>query len=221
MLGVRAEESLMRDSGFMKSRHPEWRQTGLKNVTLCNPIYDWKEKDIFKYLIENNIEYCKTYDYQVFEREPLRVASVLHAEASAHLKTLKNKDPILYEQIFDIFPEIELQSRYGKQIKKSNKHILEMQEWRDKVGHPFLAIVEWIEANLEGLKKKQALKLVYKAKQGRESRKKKHEDSKYGGFPYYYIFNAIVQGKFKRANLMPTPNEIDIYEKYENMEKIV
>jgi len=221
MLGVRADESFMRNAGFTKSRHPEWRPTDLKNVTICNPIYDWGEKDIFKYLIENSIEYCKTYDFQVFEREPLRVSSVLHAEASRQLKTLKNKDPILYEQIFSIFPQIELQNRYGKQVLKSNKWIKDIQEWRDKVGDPFVAIVKWAEENLEGIKREQALKLIYKSKQGRESRKKTHPDSLYGGYPYFHIFKNVIQGKIKRARLMPTPDEKEIYKKYEDMEKIV
>jgi len=217
-LGLRADESLLRRQGFMKSKHPFYRPSLLKNVTIYNPIYDWSEKDIFKYLYDNNIEYCKSYDLQVFSSVPLRVATVLHSESSRHLAKLKEMDTVLYNQLMEIFPEVEIQARYHKEAKQtSNKKAVIFKYKELANGNPLKAIYLYIEKELEGLKKQQAQKTVLKAKLSRENRIKKVKKSTFGGYPYYYVFEQILKGSFKRISIMPTTNDKEVYYEFENI----
>lgn len=218
-LGLRADESLMRAQGFLSSKHPYFRKTGLPNVTIYNPIYDWSERDVFKYLYEHNIKYCFQYDNQLFNQVPLRVATVLHSEASRYLPQLKGQDPILYNQIMQIFPEIEIQARYLKEAKNTvNIQDIAMEYKKRANNHPIKAILLYIEQNYTGLKKQQAIKVLLSAKSARESRiKKGTSKSKFGGYPYYAVFKTIARGLIKRATMFPVLDDKEIYYEFENI----
>lgn len=62
-MGIRAQESLLRFQGITASTIPYLTKSSLvKNVSMFKPIYDWSEKDIFKYFYDKDIEYCSVHD---------------------------------------------------------------------------------------------------------------------------------------------------------------
>ncbi|NBW22265.1 MAG: peptidase S14, partial [Caulobacteraceae bacterium] len=81
--GIRADESLIRLRSVVNKKNDSYySSTNTQGVMIGKPIYDWSEKDIFKYLYDNKINYAKIYDAQLFNNENLRVSTPLHAESS-------------------------------------------------------------------------------------------------------------------------------------------
>ena len=213
--GIRASESLMRFQGITMSKVCYLtKNLELKNVTMGKPIYDWEEKDVFKYFYEKDIEYCQVYDQQVFNKDPLRVATVLHAEAAKQLHKLKTLDPVLYNQIMDVFPEVDVQARYYKDLVRGQTQKI-AYEYKEKAGGDYWgAILLYIKENISDPKQqKQALQRVARA---RLTRKNKQSLSRpFGGFPALFVFGKVIGGGYKRA-ITPTPLQNDSYFEYED-----
>jgi predicted phosphoadenosine phosphosulfate sulfurtransferase len=115
--GIRASESRFRWRASVNKLIENYINAPLqyKRATLCKPLYDWEEKDIFKYLYDNKIQYCKIYDWQLFAKIDLRTSAWLHPEKSRHLKKLRQIDPQFYDQMLKIFPEQVLHDRYSEE----------------------------------------------------------------------------------------------------------
>ena len=216
LVGIRAQESLMRFSGITNSvvchltKNPY-----LKNATLGKPIYDWKEKDIFKYFYDKKIDYCSVYDMQIFNKDSLRVASVLHAEAAKNLHKVKTLDPVLYNQIMDVFPEVEVQARYYKDaVKGSGSKIAWF--YKDKCGGDYWeAITLYIKENIKDKHQfNMAMQRVMTVRRAR--RNSVGGNNIFGGYPALYVFQKIIGGAYKR-NLQPTGEQKQIYFEYENL----
>lgn len=119
--GIRASESLIRFASCMNKINENYINAvkdGGNNVKFCKPIYDWEENDIFKYFHDRNIQYCKIYDWQMWNGDQFRVATPIHQESAKRFNKLKTLDPILYSQIIDIFPEMLVQERYYKEYDR-------------------------------------------------------------------------------------------------------
>jgi len=60
------------------------------------PIYDWRLDDVWKYIYDNDLDYCEIYDrfyqYGVPNRN-MRVSNVHHETAIAHLYYLQEIEP--------------------------------------------------------------------------------------------------------------------------------
>jgi len=218
LVGIRAQESLMRFSGITQSKVSYLTKNhDLKNATLGKPIYDWSEKDVFKYFYDNKIDYCNVYDMQVFNKDSLRVATVLHAEAAKNLHKVKTLDPILYNQILDVFPEVEVQARYYKDaIKGKNEKIA--WYYRDKCnGDYWEAITLFITENITDKHQyNSAMKGLMTVRQTRRNNIAKNSGSIFGGYPALYVFKQIIGGAYKR-NIMPTSDKNEKYLEYENL----
>jgi predicted phosphoadenosine phosphosulfate sulfurtransferase len=203
-VGIRAEESIVRYRGITGSVIPyKTKSRYMKNITLFKPIYDWSEKDVFKYFYDNHIDYCQIYNDQVFNKDSLRVASELHAEASKRIYKLKTIDPCLYNQIMAVFPEIDVQARYYKD-GISGRALKIAYEYKEKAnGDPWGGIYLYIKENIkdENLYSIVMRKVVnVKIRAG----KNRSGDNPFGGYPALYVFKAILKGEYKRA-LAPTP----------------
>ncbi len=121
--GIRASESLIRFASCMNKLNENYineTKSKVHSVRLCKPIYDWEEKDVFLYFHKNNIEYCKIYDWQMWNGDQFRVATPIHQEASKKFHKLKTLDPVLYEQVIDIFPEMLVQERYYREFNRDS-----------------------------------------------------------------------------------------------------
>ena len=214
-IGLRAQESLMRFSGITSSKIPYMTPSPkMKNVTFFKPIYDWSEKDIFKYFYDKNIEYCKVYDHQVYNKDPLRVASAIHSEAAKNLHKLKTIDPVLYDQIMVVFPEVDVQARYYKSMLKGKTAKI-MWEYKEKAGDPWSAIYLYIKENItDPSSYNSAMEKVSRAIKTRKNNEKPSDIL--GGYPAMYIFGKVLGGGYKR-NITPTSLRKNEFYEYEDL----
>jgi len=149
LTGVRAQESLMRYQSCVIKLNENYICTPPKtgdlqsvpvNVKLCKPIFDWSEDDIFKYLYDNGIPYCSTYDSQLWAGSALRVSTPLHAESAKRFDALRIMEPVFYAQVVDLFPEMLAHERYFKDLDRDAV--------KRQYGQSFEGIRTWIEENI-------------------------------------------------------------------------
>jgi len=198
--GMRADESLFRYQGVMSRKNLNYISQQTKKVSLCKPLYDWSQKDIFKFFYDFNIKYCSIYDAQLFNHMPLRVSTPLHAESAKNFDKIKTLYPVFYQQLIDIFPEMRLQELYYKEYKQSSgENVL------DRYDHTWDGIISYIKDNItDPHEKKLAITRVIAAKRTRDNRLSRGEGQhNLGGFPIRYVFSKIVSGGYKR-NIMAT-----------------
>lgn len=191
--GIRADESLTRLQSCLVKRNENYiNATESKRIKLCKPIYDWKEQDIFVYFFNKKIKYCDIYDKQMWNKQALRVATPLHAESSKILHKLKTCYPKYYEQILDIFPEMEVQELYWSEYDR-NGIIYEYE-------HSFDGIRQYINENIDDKKQRMlAHKRVNTVEKTRNNRLKKGLGThNMGGYPVLHVFKAILAGQYKR-----------------------
>lgn len=118
--GVRAAESLVRYRSVVNKLNENYIcASSFKRVRLCKPIYDFEESDVFKFLRDSGVKWCDAYEAQLMSGLKLRVSTPLHGEAVAQLPGMKRCAPELYARIINEFPEVDLETRYGKDIDKN------------------------------------------------------------------------------------------------------
>lgn len=191
--GIRADESLMRYQGIIaKKNKPHIARSNEPDIFMGRVIYDFSEKDIFKYLYDNKVEYCEIYDNQMFNGEAMRVSTPLHAEAAKKLFKLKTIYPRFYDQLVDLFPDIEIQARYFRDIDRYA--IIE------RYPHTFEGIIEYINDNIDASMQQVASFRVAEARK-RRINNIRNGKGRYGGYPVLYVFKSVVNGNYKRKIL--------------------
>jgi len=119
LTGIRAQESIVRLQAITNKINETYVcSTKSKRVMLGRPIYDWLEDDVFKFFYDNEMRYSEVYDQQHVNGEQLRVATPLHAECAKRFGIFRTREPIFYQQIIDLFPEMALQEIYYKDLDK-------------------------------------------------------------------------------------------------------
>lgn len=204
--GQRCDESMYRLKTVMNTiSKPYISNSGSPRAKLCKPIYDWKEDDIFKYFYDNKIQYCPIYDMQTFNQQALRVATPLHAEASKHIAKLKTLDPVFYNQLAQIFPEVEVQARYSKDL-------MGKAEDYDKIidSYPLgvKGILKYIDENLTGHQAELARRRLRTALHLKRNSMATHPET-FGGYPLRSLFILIIRGGFKRQLMPMKPSDKD------------
>lgn len=127
---------------------------------------------------------------QVFNGQVLRVATPLHAEASKHIEKLKTLDPVFYNQLAQIFPEVEVHARYGKAISGSSD---KYDAIIDKYPLGVKGILQYIEDNLVGHQKQLALNRLHTALKIKKRAITAHPET-FGGYPLRYLFIIFIRG---------------------------
>ena len=192
--GIRASESLIRFRASVNKLTENYINNppkNLKNVKLCKPIYDWEEDDVFKYFYEHDIEYCKIYDYQLWNGDQFRVATPIHQEAAKKFHKLKTLDPTLYAQVIDIFPEMLVQERYWREMDRKGA--------KEVYGTSMKKVFEWIQLNIKDTSQK---RLAYKRFKEAVSLNRNYPSA----YPVPHIFSYFETGAYKRS-LMPVKRE--------------
>lgn len=197
LTGLRADESLVRLQSLLVKKDESYVcDSSSPRIKLCKPIYDWKEKDVFRFLYEYGIRYCTIYDLQMFAKQKLRVSTPLHAESAKEIHKLKAIYPVFYAQLCSIFQDVRLQERYFKEVDR-NAIIYQYP-------HTFAGIIEYINDHIEDEKhRKKAIKEVIKCQNTRKNQMS--PERPYGGYPVFYVFQQIVNGAYKR-NIPPKPH---------------
>lgn len=183
--GIRASESLRRYGSCMEKLNENYINStkGTDKVKLCKPIFDWQEDDVFKYFYVNKIQYCPIYDRQMWNRETLRVATPIHHEASKRFFKLRTLDPILYQQVIDIFPEMIMQDRYYNEYNKD--------AIKEKYGKNLHTILNYIKDYIKEPRQKH---LAYERfKQAVVAYRKSPK-----AYPIHHLLTFFMTGEYKR-----------------------
>lgn len=208
--GIRADESLIRFQSCVSKKNENYiNSTSSANVKLVKPIYDWTERDVFKYFYDRQIKYCPTYDKQMWNNQALRVATPLHAESSKNFDKLRTLYPVFYEQIISIFPEMLVQERYWKEYDRYGAIYSYPYGWK--------GILDYIKAEITdpAMRKLATSRVIEAAKTRKNHLAAGRYTENFGGYPMLYVFKAILAGSYKRT-IQPTKKptkEESAYEK--------
>lgn len=196
LVGIRAQESLMRTRGILSKRNlPFIAATETDKVNLCKPIYDWTEDDVFLYFYKTGIKYCPIYDAEMLNGQMLRVATPLHAENAKRIGKLRTLYPVFYQQLVDIFPEVLIQDKYFDEYDRTGIIM--------KYEHSWKGIRDYIMDEVGESEKPLAWKRVCACRSLRKNllARGEHKDN-LGGYPILYVFKTILAGSFKHS-IMP------------------
>jgi len=185
--GIRAAESLIRFRASVNKLNDNYiNASSDKRVSLCKPIFDWHENDVFKFFYDHDIPYCPIYDRQVWAGASLRVATPLVAEMAKRFDKLKAVDPTLYQQVIDIFPEMVVQGRYYPQMRGTRTAAVE------KYGQSLEGVRAWVEENITDPKH---LRMAMKELRDVGIRSRNAP----GAYPPDYVLKAFMSGHYKRV----------------------
>jgi hypothetical protein len=160
-------------------------------------MYDWEENDIFLYFCKNKVRYCGIYDEQMLNSEPLRVSTPLHAESSRNFHKIRTRDPIFYQQLVDLFPEMLVQERYSREYIRNNANRVDLGKYsRDAKG--MCAFID--DVVKDPAQNKLAREKALAAISARVTRLRAQPGSEknLGGYPLMYIMEKILSGSYKR-----------------------
>jgi len=143
MLGIRIEEAFNRRRALLFSKGFVGSQKGLVKL---KPIYDWKVRDVWKAIKENNWPYSKIYDKWWRKGYPLsqmRVAPWGNVAQIREIRFYQEFYPDAWNQAIRRMPELSAQARYGtsKLFLKAKAKPLSMT-WQEYV---YLLINEFEE----------------------------------------------------------------------------
>ena len=191
--GIRASESRYRWRASVNKLIENYINYSLddRTATLCKPIFDWEERDVFKYLYDNKLQYCKIYDFQFFSKMGLRMSQPLHPEKIRELKKLRQIDPEYYDRILQIFPDQVVHDRYGDE-KDINALV-------QKYGNDgLIGILRYIEDFYKDNKLRNiALDRLYQLQQLEASDRARRENT----YPTPYVLKYFIRGQFSKLLL--------------------
>jgi predicted phosphoadenosine phosphosulfate sulfurtransferase len=185
--GIRSSESLMRFRASVNKLNENYiNASSTPRASLCKPLFDWEENDVFRYFYDKGIKYCSIYDAQVVAGVNLRVSTPLHVEAAKKIGNLRNYSPNFYGQIMELFPEMLVQERYFKELDRES--IVR------RYAKDFAGVRAWCLENIEDeVWQKKALHELASI----EVREKNSP----GGYPVDYVLKTFMSGGYKRVTL--------------------
>lgn len=186
--GIRASESPVRYQSSVAKLVENYINAGATPKTaFVKPIFDWEQKDVFRYFYDRKIAYNHIYDQQLFAKVGLRVSTPLHAENAKRFHTLREVDPVFYDQVISVFPEMAVQERYGSSIDKSGL----IEEYGGSWEGLNRYIRDHIKDRTQAAKARERLRRV-KISAARNPH----------AYPTEHIARQLVNGAFKR-NILP------------------
>lgn len=183
--GIRAAESIVRwQASTVKLNENYINSSGSKKASLCKPIFDWQENDVFRYFYDRGIRYCPHYDAQIWAGQGLRVSTPVHAENSKQIGKLRQTAPTFYDQLMDLMPEMLVQERYWSQLNRSAAHA----EYAEDLD----GVERWIRENIADPKQLAlALDKLHKVRMSAAADP--------GGYPIDFVLQAFITGAYKRT----------------------
>lgn len=182
--GVRASESLMRFRALTAKLNENYINAIDKRISTVKPIFDWSENDVFRFFYDYGIRYCPTYDFQLFAKEPLRVSTPLHAERAKRLDNLRAYEPVFYDQVMAVFPEMAVQERYYAELDR--------EALIARYGSSLDGVQAWIEENITD--EHQLAKALKELRSMRIKQAKTPES-----YPSDYVLQQFMAGAYKRS----------------------
>jgi len=197
--GIRCDESLFRLTQVLRRKtHPHIG--GGANTSKhfeCVPIYDWKEKDIWTYFHHNNIQYNPIYNHLMWSKAPLRVSTPLHPYNTQQYNKLRSIEPEFYENIVNVFPDMQHADRYNNSKIQTNHDFTEYP-------HTLTGLMQYVDDCYKDdpQEKHNVKKRLLWAYKKREQNKKRQYSDKFGGYPLYHLFRLTQRGATMR-NITP------------------
>lgn len=121
LLGLRAEESLQRYSGFVNKKYGYggecWISRQFKNIWAASPLYDWTNRDVWHANAIFDYDYNKLYDLYYMaglKPEQMRVASPFNDYAKDSLHLYRTIDPEMWVKLLGRVKGANFGSIYGK-----------------------------------------------------------------------------------------------------------
>lgn len=121
LLGIRADESLQRYSGFVNKKHGYkqqcWITKQFKDVSEGSPLYDWSVKDIWHAYYRFGYKYNKLYDlyYKAgLKVSQMRMASPFQDYAKESLNLYRVLDPTVWTKLLGRVQGTNFASIYGQ-----------------------------------------------------------------------------------------------------------
>jgi predicted phosphoadenosine phosphosulfate sulfurtransferase len=184
--GIRAAESLIRFRASVNKLNDNYiNATKSVRVTLCKPIYDWEENDVFRFFWERKIQYCPIYDWQMYANFALRVSTPLHAEYAKRIGKLREIDPAFYDGVLALFPEMLAQERYYKSLDRAGLN--------ERYGQDFAGVKAYVTEHFADEQLANALDKLATI----EGMAGKNPAS----YPPAYVLKYFITGSFKRMLL--------------------
>lgn len=123
LIGVRASESIQRAQYISRV---DMARNGITSKNAIYPIYDWKDKDVWLYIKQYNLDFPEAYIdlYRVgVVKNRLRLCNFFAAESIAGLRFIAETDPILWMQIEKREPNAYLTLLYwdSEMFKRSTR----------------------------------------------------------------------------------------------------
>lgn len=187
LTGIRAAESLMRFRASVNKLNDNYiNASSDRRVSLCKPIYDWQENDVFKFFMERGIRYCPIYDAQHLAGDNLRVSTPLHAESAKRIGQHRAVSPEFYRRLMRLFPEMQVQERYWGELDRGAIK----KQYGQSLEGVRAYIAEQIQDEEQAAKANKMLDHIL-------IRAAKSPDA----YPPSYVLNYVVTGAFKRELL--------------------
>ena len=130
LLGIRADESLQRYSGFLNRKYGYketcWISNQFKNVWVASPIYDWSTSDVWHANYTFQYDYNSLYDlYYMAGLKPdqMRVASPFNDYAKDSLNLYRVIDPQIWVKLIGRVRGANFGAIYGKTKAMGYKNI--------------------------------------------------------------------------------------------------
>lgn len=130
LLGIRADESLQRYSGFLNKKYGYkdqcWISKQFKDVWTASPIYDWSTSDIWTAYYKFGYPYNKLYDmYYKAGLKPsqMRVASPFNDYAKDSLNLYRVLEPETWTKLLGRVEGANFTAIYGRSKAKGYRHI--------------------------------------------------------------------------------------------------
>ena len=186
--GIRAAESLIRYQASVIKLHENYiNASSSPRASLCKPLFDWQENDIFRYFYDMGIKYCPIYDAQIIAGVNLRVSTPLHVESAKKIGKLRSYSPVFYDQIMDLFPEMLVQERYYGELNRDAD--------LSKYSGSYEGVKAWC---IDNIKDKKWLEMAFSELRTIESSEKNSP----GSYPVDYVLKSFMAGAYKR-HLLP------------------
>jgi len=121
LLGIRADESLQRYSGFLNKKYGYdgecWISKQFKDVWAASPLYDWSHADVWHAYAKFDYDYNRLYDmYYMAGLKPdqMRVASPFNDYAKDSLHLYRVLDPEMWAKLVGRVRGANFGSIYGR-----------------------------------------------------------------------------------------------------------
>ena len=128
MTGVRVYESMQRLVNFARSNNV---------MKQMQPIYDWKDKDVWLYLLENKVKIPEAYMYMYQtgkNKNEMRISMFFSSDTVGSLVTMNEYYPNLMNRIIRREPNAYLVSLYwdSEMFKKNTKQRKQLEKGSEK-----------------------------------------------------------------------------------------